>query len=153
VPDRESIPLEPERARTVSRCLRAAGRLCKHGLPCISNVCILLADRLCRNTHTYLGSTPFSSISYCQSAIYRCLIVNRARLSNVSLAPWFTPYTVNHISRDALSHLLTHLVVYTIALCSSLITTIFCLLYVCPVLPHPTLCDLSEQPLSGALPA
>jgi hypothetical protein len=31
-------------------------------------------------------------------------------LPNVSLAPWFTLYTVNYISRDALSHLLTHLV-------------------------------------------
>jgi hypothetical protein len=29
---------------------------------------------------------------------------------SVSLAPWFTRYTVNYISRDALSHLLTHLV-------------------------------------------
>jgi hypothetical protein len=43
---------------------------------------------------------------------------------------------VNCISRDSTSHLLTHLVVYIIALCSSLNTTTFFLF--CPVLPYPT---------------
>ena len=57
---------------------------------------------------------------------------------DVSLAPQFIRYTVNCISRDSVSHLLTHLVVYIIARCSSLNTTTFCLFPVCPVLPHPT---------------
>jgi hypothetical protein len=56
----------------------------------------------------------------------------------VSLAPQFIRYTVNCTSRDSASHLLTHLVVYIIARCSSLNTTTFCLIHVCPVLPHPT---------------
>ena len=56
----------------------------------------------------------------------------------VSLAPQFIRYAVNCISRDSVSHLLTHLVVYIIARCSSLNTTTFCLFPVCPVLPHPT---------------
>ena len=56
----------------------------------------------------------------------------------VSLAPQFIRYTVNCTSRDSISHLLTHLVVYTLARCSSLNTTTFCLFPVCPVLPHPT---------------
>jgi len=58
--------------------------------------------------------------------------------NNVSLAPQFIKYTVNCTSRDCVSHLLTHLVVYIIARCSSLNTTTFCLIYICPVLPHPT---------------
>jgi len=56
----------------------------------------------------------------------------------VSLASQFIRYTVNCTSRDSVSHLLTHLVVYIIARCSSLNTTTFCLFPVCPVLPHPT---------------
>jgi hypothetical protein len=57
----------------------------------------------------------------------------------VSLAPQFTQYTVNCTSRDSISHLLTYLVVYIIARCSSLNTTTFCLIRICNVLPHPTL--------------
>jgi len=60
------------------------------------------------------------------------------RIRYVSLAPQFTRYTVNCTSRDCVSHLLTYLVVYIIARCSSLNTTTFCLFPVCPVLPHPT---------------
>jgi hypothetical protein len=45
---------------------------------------------------------------------------------------------VNCNPRDSVSHLLTHLVVYIIARCSSLNTTTFCLIRVCTVLPHPT---------------
>jgi hypothetical protein len=64
----------------------------------------------------------------------------------VNLAPWFTQYNVNYISRDALSHLLTHLVVHIIALYSSLDTITFCLPRVCPVLPHPTvMCPVSPN--------
>ena len=62
----------------------------------------------------------------------------RLRRHIVSLAPQFIRYTVNCTSRDCVSHLLTHLVVYIIAHCSSLNTTTFCLFSVCPVLPHPT---------------
>jgi hypothetical protein len=58
----------------------------------------------------------------------------------VSLAPQFIRYTVNCTSRDSASHLITHLVVYIIARCSFLNTTTFCLIHVCPVLPHPTYC-------------
>ena len=64
---------------------------------------------------------------------------NLDKLLNVSLAPQFIRYTVNCTSRDCVSRLLTHLVVYIIARCSSLNTTTFCLFPVCPVLPHPTL--------------
>jgi hypothetical protein len=46
-------------------------------------------------------------------------------MGNVSLAPQFIRYTVNCTSRDSASHLITHLVVYIIARCSSLDTTIF----------------------------
>lgn len=60
----------------------------------------------------------------------------------VSLAPQFSWYTVNCISLDSVSHLLTHLVVYIIALCSSLNTTTFCIIHVYTVLPHPTGCIL-----------
>ena len=59
-------------------------------------------------------------------------------VDSVSLAPQFIRYTVNCASRDSVSHLLTHLVVYIIARCSSLNTTTFCLIHICPVLPHPT---------------
>jgi hypothetical protein len=48
---------------------------------------------------------------------------------------------VNCTSRNSASHLITHLVVYIIARCSSLNTTTFCLIHVCPVLPHPTNCN------------
>jgi len=58
--------------------------------------------------------------------------------SDVSLAPQFIRYTVNCTSRDSVSHLLTQLVVYIIARCSSLNITTFCLIHICPVLPHPT---------------
>jgi hypothetical protein len=57
---------------------------------------------------------------------------------SVSPAPQFERCTVKCFSRDSISHLLTHPVVYIIALCSSLNTTTFCLLDVCPVRPHPT---------------
>jgi hypothetical protein len=65
----------------------------------------------------------------------------------VSLAPQFIRYTVNCTSRDSASHLPTHLVVYIIARCSSLNTTTFCLIHVCPVLPHPTalICKLLAE--------
>jgi len=54
--------------------------------------------------------------------------------SNVSLAHQFTRYTVNCTSRDPTSHLITHLVAYIIARCSSLNTTTFFFLSV----PHLT---------------
>jgi len=63
----------------------------------------------------------------------------RKFILSVSLAPQFIRDTVNCTSRDSVSHLLTHLVVYKIARCSSLNTTTFCLIHICPVLPHPTL--------------
>ena len=62
----------------------------------------------------------------------------RARYYIVSLAPQFTRYTVNCVSRDSVSHLLTHLVVYIIAPFSSLNTTTFCLIPNYTVLPHLT---------------
>jgi hypothetical protein len=55
----------------------------------------------------------------------------------VSLAPQFTRYTVNCISCNIVSHLLTHPVVYIIALCSSLNTTTFCLFSSCLLCPDP----------------
>jgi len=64
---------------------------------------------------------------------------------SVSLAPQFIRYTVNCTSRDSASHLLTHLVVYIIARCSSLNRTTFCLFPVCPVFPHPTMSTVSTQ--------
>lgn len=69
-------------------------------------------------------------------------MAERAKLS-VSLAPQSTRYTVNCIARDAISHLLTHLVVYIIALYSSLNTTTFCLPHFSSV-PHPTLSKLRK---------
>ena len=67
---------------------------------------------------------------------------------SVSLAPQFIRYTVNCASRDSVSHLLTHLVVYIIARCSSLNTTTLCLIRICPVLPDPTY-SINKSALDG----
>jgi hypothetical protein len=56
------------------------------------------------------------------------LLVTLADVTDIRtgrLAPQFIRYTVNCISRDSASHLLTYLVVYIIARCSSLNTTAF----------------------------
>jgi hypothetical protein len=67
-----------------------------------------------------------------------CVVTPGTQL-HVSLAPQFTRCTVNCISRNFVSCLLTHLVVYIIARFSSLNTTTFCLTNVYTVLPHLTL--------------
>jgi len=100
----------------------------RYALPDLSTEVATLFERF----SALLKSTPQARSSTSAQPADE-LTVHQSRL-----ALQFIRYTVNCTSRDSVSHLLTHLVVYIIARCSSLNTTTFCLFPVCPVLPHPT---------------
>jgi hypothetical protein len=88
---------------------------------------LALLFQFCLVCHVYDRSQRASTVASMRTRSNGDVVEDEDDEDNetVSIAPQFTRYTVNCISRDSTSHLLTHLVVYIIALCSSLNTTTF----------------------------